>query len=150
MAWTRIGFGKHATRTLPQVLFTDPDWFFWAYEKGIFDNRGHLLREATVLHAKATSIRIPQTGKEPLQVEYKFYFQNFTSVSFDVVPASQPRHEGSTRTERSDHIDMTVPRRQRNYDKLGYTIFLKSLRHALFKDSSQRMTQRRCEEFFDN
>ncbi len=76
-----------------------------------------------------------------MQVEYNFYYQNHTSVGFDIVPASRPRHEGSTPTERANCIDMSIPRRQPNYDKLGYRIFLQSLKSALFNDSSQRMTQ---------
>jgi hypothetical protein len=103
-----------------------------------------------VLFAKATSIKIPQTGDEPMEVEYNFYYEEHTSVGFGIVPASQPRHEGSTPTQRASYIDMSIPRQQRDYDKLGYRLFLRSLKFAVFGDENRKMTRRRCEEFFDN
>jgi hypothetical protein len=150
MPWTPLWFGRHSGKTLPQVLFTDPDYFFWACEDGVFEDKRSLRREAAILQTKATSIRIPQQSDEPLQVEYNFYYSDHTSVGFHIVPSSQPLHEGSTPTERADHIDMSIPRRQKGYDKLGYRIFLRSLRFYLFGSESARMSRRRCEEFFDD
>ena len=151
MAWTRLGFGKYRDKTLPEVLFRDPDWFFWANENRKFDQyQPDFLPEAETLHAKATSIRIPQPGPERMQIEYDFYYEDYTSIGFDLVPASCPPHQGSTPTLRSDHIDMSTPRQQKNYDKRGYRIFLSRLKFHLFGDETRRMTQKRCEEFFDD
>jgi len=44
MAWSILPFGKHKGKTLPQIVFTDPDWFFWAMEENVF--KGPLKREA--------------------------------------------------------------------------------------------------------
>jgi hypothetical protein len=148
MTWTPLDFGRHRDKTLPQVLFSDPDWFFWAHDTGVFSKRPAYRQQADVIHAKATSIRIPQTGPERRLVEYMFYYSNHTSVGFELVEESRPRHEGSTPTQRSTFIDMRTPRQQRDYDKLGYRHFLASLKHALFGDESARMTRKRCEEFF--
>jgi hypothetical protein len=30
--WAKIGYGKHTGKTLPQIILSDPDWFFWALE----------------------------------------------------------------------------------------------------------------------
>src|SRR5438876_986407 len=57
MAWTELKFGKHKGKTLPQVLFSDPDWFFWASEQQTF--RGAQRREADLIYVRATHIRIP-------------------------------------------------------------------------------------------
>jgi hypothetical protein len=131
-------------------LFTDPDWFFWACETGVFNSRPALRDEADMIHAKATSIKVPQSGDEPRLVEYNFYPDGHTSVGFDIVEESRPPHEGSTPTQRAGFIDMRIPRQQREYDKLGYKLFLKSLKFALFGGESARMTKKRCEDFFDN
>ncbi len=39
MPWTELPFGKHKGKTLPQVVFSDPDWFYWAVEKNIFKSK---------------------------------------------------------------------------------------------------------------
>jgi hypothetical protein len=151
MPWTPLDFGRYKGKTLPQVLFTDPDYFFWARENSVFDKYGRQMKsEAERIHAKATSIRIPKTGSERLRVEYKFYYSNHTSVGFDIVEESRPPHQGSTPTQRADFIDMSIPRRQRDYDKLGYRIFLGSLKHCLFGNESARMSRQRSEAFFDD
>src|SRR5689334_13882711 len=108
MKWTPLDFGKHRGKTLPQVIFGDPDWFFWAWESGVFDERPTHRHQAATVYARATAIRIPQLGPEPLVVEYNFS-NSGRSVGFDLVPANRPPHRGSTLTIRSDWIDMSVP-----------------------------------------
>jgi len=147
MSWTPLRFGKHIGKTLPQVLFVDPDWFFWAYDKGII--KGYTItQEASKIHAKATSIRVPQTGAEPLIVEYNFF--DGKSYGFDIVEKSRPQHAGSTVTIRGQQIDMSVPMRVKGYDKLGYKLFIGSLKSAIFGKANVRMTKEKCEAFFDD
>jgi hypothetical protein len=148
MAWSCLSFGKHKGKSLPQVLFTDPDWFFWAYEEPAFNKSITLRTEAANIYKKASSIRIPQSGSEPLVVEYQFQPGDCTSIGFVLVEESRPSHQGSTRTFRSDHIDMRYPRLQKGYDKLGYAIFLRCIKRELFGNESARMTKERCEKFF--
>jgi hypothetical protein len=59
MAWSTLAFGKHKGKTLPQIVFTDPDWFFWAIEENVF--KGPLRREAERIDARARAIRIPMS-----------------------------------------------------------------------------------------
>ena len=67
MAWTKLWFGKkHKGKTLPQIMFKDPDWFFWAIEKGVFKNKGKLGEEAWEIYQKARKIKIPRNIKLPL------------------------------------------------------------------------------------
>jgi len=45
---------------------------------------------------------------------------------------------------------MSVPKILAKYDKSGYKNFLAQMKFILFGDSRIYMTQRRCEEFFDD
>lgn len=146
MNWTPLKFSKHKGKTLPQVMFLDPDWFFYLWYKGGFDNNSYYHDQAMAIYAKATSIRIPQNKQEMIEVEYNFH--DGKSIGFDLVPASRPQHHGSTQTIRSDHIDMSIPHNVANYDKLGYKLFLRSLKLYFFSNASMHMTRDRCEEFF--
>ena len=148
MSWTSLAFGKHKGKTLPQVLFSDPDWFFWAKEKEVF--KGNLAIEARELYNKARRIRIPRKREEDLVVEYGIHFPTGKFGVMELVPRERSPHLGSTPTFRSDYIDMMVPKLQANYDKLGYDLFLKNLKFILFGKKSYPMTRERCEEFFGN
>ena len=150
MAWTKLWFGKHKGKTLPRVLFSDPDYFFWAIDKGIFHEKGLLTREARELDRKARRIRIPQAEGEDLVAEYFLdpVYEKIAGV--EVVPRSRRHHSGGSPTYRLDCFDLSVPRGHADYDKGGYAVLLKDIKTYLFGDPGYRMTKPRCEEFFSN
>src|SRR5262245_29514350 len=93
MEWSQVQFGKHKGKTLPQVLFCDPDWFFWAMENSVFRNKGTLESEAEDLDYKARHLRIPKNDDGNLVVEYIVHQATGKFSRFNVVPANE-RHEG--------------------------------------------------------
>ena len=58
--YTPLMFGKFKGKTLPQVVFVDPDYFFWLHGKNIL--HGRLRQEADEIYGKATAIRLLQPG----------------------------------------------------------------------------------------
>ena len=92
----------------------DPDWFFWAVEKHIFST-SRLKAEANEIRRKATNIRIPSGSK----VEYAIHPSTGKFANVSVVPASTPRHEGSSPTHVADVLDLSMARQISPYDKLG-------------------------------
>ena len=149
MPWSIVSFGKHSGRTLPQIIFSDPDWFFWAIEKGVFKNKGSLATEAQEVYEKATKIKIPNNENDELVVEYVVHQPTGKFSHFDVIPSSRPRHEGSSPTSRKKVIDISVPRQIADYDKMGCRQLLSSLKYYVFGNKSVRMTKKKCEDFFD-
>ncbi len=150
MSWSPLYFGKHQGKTLPQIVLTDPDWFFWAVENGVFQNKGSLAQEAEEVARKATRIRIPDAEGEERVAEYIIHPPTRKFSHMDIVPADQPGDKGSSPTFRSHVIDLSVPRKIARYDKLGCRSLLSSVKYTLFGNKSARMTKQRCEEFFDN
>ena len=150
MAWTELWFGKYKGKALPQVLFSDPDWFFWAMEIGLFNDKGVLLDEAKELNQKAKKIFVPNKGKEKMAVDYYVHPSSNRLSNIKMVPASRSRHKGSSTTIRSDYIDLSIPRSILEHDKSGNNFLISFLKNYLFEDGNCRMTKRRCEEFFSN
>jgi hypothetical protein len=147
MTWAKLQFGKHKGKTLPQVLFTDPDWFFWAYdEEGVRERLG---AEGAELYRRATRILIPQEGPEELVAEYVIH-PDGTFADLNIIPKSRPAHEGGSPTVRYTYIDLSFPRRLRGYDKLGCKMLVAALKGVYFGDTKARMTQQRCEKFFED
>ena len=142
--WSRLHFGKHKGKSLPQILFHDPDWFFWSHEQDNFD--GALQVEAKELVVKAKNIKIPKVDGEDTVAVYHTHRGKF--ATFELIPESRPTT--SETAFRKSVIDLSVPRRISSYDKLGCKLFLKQLKHYLFRNSSHHMTRKRCEEFFDD
>jgi hypothetical protein len=148
MSWTILNFGKYKGKTLPQVLFSDPDWFFWAIEDGILKDRGPVLHEEAIdLNYKARNIKIGSG----LKAEYSKYRPTMKFAGLELVPQGSPLHQGSTPTSRKDVIDLSVPRKMaRGRDVFGNRLMLASVKYCLFGSKSVRMTKKCCEDFFDN
>ena len=131
-------------------MFKDPDWFFWAVEEGVFENKSNsILEQAEDLYKKATHIKIPNNPNGNLAVEYTIHPPTGKFSSFEIVPGSRPLHKGSSPAFRSKTIDMSAPRRIAKFDKLGCRNLLTSLKYYIFGDGSFKMTKKRCEEFFN-
>jgi hypothetical protein len=148
MSWTLVTFGKHRGKTLPKIIFDDPDWFFWALNAGAF--RGRLLEEAERLAERATRIKIPQDGEERRVAQYVLYPDTYQFVRLELVEESRPWHTGSSRTFREDHISLSVAYDLTVYDKSGCKKLVSDVKAILFGSRNVRMTRERAEAFFDN
>jgi hypothetical protein len=156
MAWSKVSFGKHAGKTLPQIVFADPDWFFWAVEQGSFD--GQLKTEAEKLNTRACSIRIPtQDGKE-FVADYFMHPPTGKLDSMVIVPASRPQDHRKHLILRKKVIDLGMAHVIRPYDKQGCANLITSAKQALLGKLGgltktgrlPRMSKKRCEAFFDD
>jgi hypothetical protein len=150
MLWTILRFGKHRGQTLPQVLFHDPDWFFWAWENHVFDRRGPALKaEADELCLRATRIKPPPKEGEPTRV-VEYALLDGKVRGFEIVPEGRGAHRGGAPTFRRRVIDLSLAHQYAPYDKLGGEILVALLKECLFGSRSVRMTRDRCEQFFED
>ncbi|MEI8102758.1 MAG: hypothetical protein WCG61_04435 [Chlorobium sp.] len=151
MSWTILDFGRHKGKTLPQVIFADPDWFFWAIDKNIFSKRAALANEAKELYQRARNIRVPQKDKhEKMIAEYAIHAPTGKFANMELIPDSRPNHVGSTTTFRKNVIDLRTPREIAPYDKLGCKNIIHLVKYYFFGNKNVRMSQKKCEEFFEN
>jgi hypothetical protein len=147
--WTALKFGRYWGRTLPWLLWHDPDYFFWGYEEGVF--RDDLLREAEELYWKATHILPPKPYPEGTLVEYIVHPSDGKFCGLNLVEEANGFHIRSANAVLHDPlIDLSVPRGFAIYDKKGYRLFVRTLKFHLFGSSTHRMTERRCCEFFED
>jgi hypothetical protein len=144
MSWTKLGFGKHIGLRLPQILMFDPDWFFWAVGKSIFE--GRLAREAEELVTRATAIKPPFKKPEDWAVEYQFE-RDGRFRGFEFVEASQRSEYSPFVTVRQPYLDLSYLARRKSYDKGGYRRLMDNFRRVYFGENC-RISKRRCERFF--
>jgi len=149
MIWSILTFGRHNGKTLPQVVFADPDYFFWAYRAGVLERYG-MQDEAEAVYSRAVSIRIPQKGPQKLVAEYAVHPSVGKFVNMEIVPESRPPHQGSTHTTRLPVFDLSFPWRIASYDKAGGKALVDALKVYLFGDPHYRLTKEHCERFFEN
>ncbi|HEV7927526.1 MAG TPA: hypothetical protein VGR14_19400 [Verrucomicrobiae bacterium] len=149
MKWTKLMFGRHYRKTLPEVVFRDSDWFFWAYQIGVLEING-MQEEAELVSGRATRIRIPQQLGEKLVAEYAFCCIGGKFANVEIVPESRRLHQGSSATIRLPFFDLSVPRRYGPYDKSGSRKLVASVKLHVFGSRSCHLTKERCESFFED
>jgi hypothetical protein len=150
MNWSKVTFGRHKGSSIPQIIFSDPDWFFWACDSGAFIGKGSLLQEAKYVYARACAIRIPEKDGEKRLVEYTTDWPTGKFGTMSTLPESQADGFGAGSMWTGTVIDMRVPRNIAKHDKTGYKNFIFALKAILFGDPGYKMTKRRCEEFFED
>lgn len=144
MDWTRLNFGKHKGKTLPQIMFNDADWFFYAYENRYFKNG--LAYEAREIYRRARTIRVPQVIGQKMLVEYITHKPTWKFGTMKLIPDDTDLGN----LDVSPVIDFYKPRSCAGHDKLGYKNFVVALKAILFGNASRRMNRGACEEFFNN
>jgi hypothetical protein len=145
MRWATLTFGKHAGKTLPEIILSDADWVFWAVKKSAF--KGRLANEAAKLVESARAIKIPKRNPKRWQVEYS-YDDTGGFCGFQFVKADVPSPCGRRSIRRLPYLDFSCIRRKA-YDKRGCRNLLRDFRCHYFGDNT-RLTKRRCEQFFSN
>lgn len=146
MAWTEIKFGKYRGKgmSLPQIVFDDPDWFFYMVERDAFF--GRLGDEAADIAYKAGHIRIPYKNPDQWEVEYVSEpggrFERMVLVRADEPAALSDGARGK-------FIDLGYTRHLRPYDKKGSKRLARWAKLYLFGEGV-RLTKARCEAFFDD
>jgi hypothetical protein len=147
MSWTKVTFGRHEGKTLPEIALNDPDYFFGEIEKDTFNN-GQLANEARKINYRARNIKIPQ--KNGLGKRVAVYTIDYSTRRFGrmhIVPASDNKYRGSLR---KDTIDLSVPRGISKYDKQGYERMIKEIKKTIFENENIELTKNISEDFFDD
>ena len=144
MSWTQVSFGTHKGMTLPQIMFKDPDWFFYGCEKGYFKNG--LLYEAYTVYSRSRSIRVPQQPGVRMVAHYVIDKPTGKFGTLQIIAEGPGQQHMITRPV----IDFFIPRAYGEYDKLGYSTFITKLKAIVFGNRSRYMTKSVCEDFFDD
>jgi hypothetical protein len=144
MKWTTIGFGKHKGKTLPQLIFDDADWFFWAYEEDIF--KGALGREVREVYRRARAIRIPQQNGKKMLVEYRFEPRSGKFATMFLIPDGIIFERQTV----SSVIDLYVPRSCKPKDKRGCKNLVLAFKEIYFGNQSHRLSKQAREDFFSD
>jgi hypothetical protein len=144
MNWTTLNFGKHRGKTLPQIIFEDADYFFWAYERDAF--KGIQAREAREIYRRARAVRIPEQNGQKMLVEYRFEPRSGKFATMFLIP------DGTIfeRQTVSPVIDFYVPRSRGPYDKKGCKNLIFAFKAIYFGEQSHRLSKHACENFFND
>ncbi len=145
MTWSKVNLKRFKDKTLPEIVWHDPDYFFWGIANNVF--KGPLSREATEIDYKARNIKIPQEeGRDKMVAQYNIHRPTGKFGDMEIVEESEYQYKHSIRR---DTIDLSVPREIYPKDKFGNKMMIKQVQKILFKKDIQ-LTKAFCEEFFDN
>jgi hypothetical protein len=141
MIWTALNFGKHIGKTLPQIVLSDPNYFFWLAEKLY----GPLATDAETLVRRARNIKIPKPNPKKCAIEYR-RDRDDRFLGIDIVQADS--HVHSPLFERLPHLDLAYVRRGNVHDTRDCRRVIRDFRRLYF--DGLNLTKGRCEAFFED
>lgn len=163
MNWSKINFGtnkKVLNKTLPQIMFIEPDWFYTQYEYKDSFLRKKFAKEAEMIYKRSRTLK-PLNGH---YIKY-FLFCDGTSDGFSPISIQEAETKFKECIETGNYcqdigmfdsqqfmimkrLDMRYPKFLQNYDKKSYKIFLNEIKEYL--SLSKRITEEKAIEFFEN
>jgi len=149
MVFTSISFGKHKDKTLPQIVFSDLDYFIWAVNEDVFKSLA-LKKEVIYIYKRIQNIKIPKVNHDDYEVEYIIHPPTGKFGKFEIVRKTIPLHAGGSTAFRLEVINLTVVKSFKSYDKLGSRIMIDCLKGCYFGTPSYKMTKQRSEAFFND
>ena len=125
MEWSNLSFGIYEGKTLPEVIFTDPVWFFYALESNVFvsaRSTESLSREKDIMNIMIRSIKIPKAGDDSARIVE--YVAGDKENFFDFYVTAGTRQEPDKKKLLDDVFKkVKTPQKQITPDP-GYAIFL--------------------------
>lgn len=137
-------------KTFPQIIFNDPDWFFYCYHRGDFNNNPSQKSQADFVYNRARNIKIPNNEHANLKAEYVFLKKNAKFIRLDIITNETTQVDESTLVICIKHIDMLVIMQSLRFNKVENSLKLKQIKYILFFSNNYSMTKNRSEKFFSN
>ena len=122
--WERLTFGMYVGKTLPEIVFEDPDWFFWGLEENIFPIGQPLRNQALEILYKTKFVKIPPLYGESRLAAYHFHEGNmfFSHIEFPTKRSIDPADDESSVI--MDVLDFGLIRSRQKFAKGSYSKFL--------------------------
>jgi len=149
MEFSIIDFGIYNNKqlTLAQIIFIDPDWFFYNLNSSGFKNKKRIREEALFLAKRAKNIRIPKDNPNKWRVEYRMRDGEFQSLA--IVEVNQLRKPSHIALYDTMKIDMEFPQKQKQKNTRWSKSFGKKTCRVLFGKNTI-VTNQLCSTFFNN
>jgi hypothetical protein len=149
--WNILNFGRYSNKTLPQVVLSDPDYFFRANDTFVFYKQGFL--EASDLAGKARHIKIPKPETEDWGVKYDFEPDTRKFCGFKLVHGFAPVEVlgmPGCMWKPAKHLDLSIVYRPNRRDKAANDCLLRDFKLHYFGNANAKLSRGQCEEFFED
>lgn len=143
--WMPIPFGKYFGNTLPEIILLDAPYFYWMVgEIGLY---GDLERQAMSVACRAAHI-LPPGGREDLEFGIEIDRQHRLQGIHILQKCKRVRWREPFIT-RHAHLDLAIVRQFAGQQNLAKDV-RRWLRRTYFGNGDVALTQRDCEQFFEN
>jgi hypothetical protein len=140
-----LHFGKHQGKTLVETVFSDPAWFLWAIDRGVFHDRGGppLQIEAEAIWLKARNIRMPRRYPDGSQVAYFYQGWNHKFLGLSIMDDGRFEEHADLK----DVLDLGYVCDSGRRDGVGNKLLIKAIKGIVFGENA-RVTGKQLEQFF--
>jgi hypothetical protein len=139
--WRRLGFGKYAEMTLPQLILSDISYYYWLCDNAI--SNATLCDQATRVTTLAAHI-LPPVEKR----DHKFLVKIRGGKLRSVKLRTSPRRVAGVFV--TPHLDLAIINDCKSGERSAAQKLLSWFIRRYFGSSNDVLTARQCETFFNN
>jgi hypothetical protein len=148
VTWTPLPAGPHAGKTLPEVLFQDPDFVFDGVEHGRFE--GELMEQARRVLLLSTCIRPSRDAREVTVLYHLSAHRPHQFSGVSVVAKDDPRLAEYHAAAGSAFLDLLMVRCLAPEDKTALRGLVQRVLFTHFGDPNAALTRDQAEDFFND
>jgi hypothetical protein len=141
-------FGLHEGRVLPDLVLHEPQYFYWALQKGIlrdvYDNE-----ELDALIGRAASIRIPPSLQSGTIRVADYHWENNTPIQVRLREETEARSRHTRCRKTLDHLDIafTLNYRKTRYHN-AYNPVINKVYEEYFPEATEQINEVQATKFF--
>ena len=102
--WIPLDFGKHEGLTIPEIIFIDPGWFYWALFMKLF--RGPFEYQAMVAAFRMSHMLPPR--EKPSEWRFLIKLKNNLFQDFSIVEKSNVKKSKNPNLIWARHLDLSI------------------------------------------
>ena len=140
--WSYVGFGSYCDKTLPEVVLSDPGWFFHELKGTSLWESAYC--EVNELAYKACNIKVPTADPENWKIIWSDDLLDGRDA-FRIMGREEPIIDYAFTMS---HLDLSWPRRWHSYDAGESAAVAAAFRKNYL--GGAELTPERCNAFFSN
>ena len=141
--WTPIDFGKYEGLTIPELIFLDASYFYWALTSNLFKNMLQL--EAVVVESRLRHIKVPKAVAVPSV--FVIRLKNDVFEDFAIVEKSIASRKKSNNVRITSCLDFSLVSRPDHATDRARQVMIDKIKYHFFEKDSDRLKPRDYEQF---
>jgi len=144
--WAQIDRGQYESLTIPELVFRDPGYFYWALSVSLF--KGQLLLEAKVVECRLRHIKVPSSA--PANSVFVIQLRDGIFRDFTIRAKSLVKVKSRSELRIASHLDLSIVSLPNFNTDRARGKMLERVKQHFFEKEAHKLGRKDFQEFVGN